>query len=62
MWNAAMHGSGRLPLSIQGRVELLAPAAGEKLPRYDRLEFRLIEGRIICEGVVVDAPLTERAR
>jgi hypothetical protein len=29
---------------------------GETLPRYDKLEFNLIGGRIVCEGVVVDPP------
>ena len=62
MWNTAMHGSGRLPLSIQGGVKLLEPAPGEKLPRYDRLEFRLIDGQIVCEGVVVDAPVVPQRR
>ena len=30
---------------------------GETLPRYDKLEFKLIDGHIVCEGVVVDPPM-----
>jgi hypothetical protein len=57
LWNPNLHGAGLAALGIQGRVELLAPNPGEMLPRYDRLEFELIEGRIFCEGVVVDQRL-----
>jgi len=56
MWNPDVHGAGHVALNIQGRVELLPPKPGETLPRYDKLEFKLIEGRIVCEGVVVDPP------
>jgi hypothetical protein len=51
MWN----GAGSV-LCIQGRIELLPPKPGETMPQYDRLEFRLIEGNIVCEGFVVDPP------
>jgi hypothetical protein len=53
MWNPDVHGV----LNIQGRVELLPVKPGETLPRYDKLEFKLIGGCIVCEGVVVDPPL-----
>ncbi len=54
MWNP--RAEGRASLNIQGRVELLPAKPGETLPGYDKLEFRLVEGRIVCEGVVVDPP------
>jgi hypothetical protein len=62
MWNPRLHGTGEAALSIQGQIALLPPAPGEKLPRYDKLEFSLLSGQIVCEGVIVDAPLhaTER--
>jgi hypothetical protein len=60
MWNPDVHGAGRAALGIQGGVELLPPKSGETLPRYDRLEFKLIEGRIVCEGFVVDPPKSRR--
>ena len=60
MWNPDVHGAGRAALGIQGGVELLPPKAGETLPQYDRLEFKLIEGRIVCEGFVVDPPKSRR--
>src|SRR6266404_289665 len=56
MWNPDVHGAGHVALNIQGRVELLPPKPGETLPEYDKLEFQLIGGRIVCEGVVVDPP------
>jgi len=56
MWNPRLHGTGDAALSIQGQVALLPPATGEKLPRYDRLEFKLLGGQIVCEGVILDAP------
>jgi hypothetical protein len=56
MWNPDVHGAGHFALNIQGRVELLPPKPGETLPEYDKLEFKLIGGRIVCEGVVVDPP------
>lgn len=56
MWSARVHGAGDAPLNIQGSVELLPPMPGETVRRYDKLEFRLLGGRIVCEGVVVDPP------
>jgi hypothetical protein len=56
MWSARVHGAGDAPLNIQGSVELLPPEPGETVRRYDKLEFRLLGGRIVCEGVVVDPP------
>jgi len=56
MWNPDVHGAGHAALNIQGRVELLPPKPGETLPGYDKLEFKLIGGRIVCDGVVVDPP------
>jgi hypothetical protein len=57
MWNPRLHGTGEAALSIQGQIALLPPAPGEKLPRYDKLAFSLVSGQIVCEGVIVDAPL-----
>jgi hypothetical protein len=62
MWNPDVHGAGHAALGIQGGVELLPPKAGDTLPQYDRLEFKLIEGRIVCEGVVVEPPKSRRAK
>ena len=56
MWNSRLHGAGDATLNIQGRVELLPPEPGETMPRYDKLEFRMSGGQIVCEGVVVEAP------
>ena len=42
MWNPRLHGAGDATLNIQGRVELLPPAPGETMPRYDKLEFRML--------------------
>ncbi|MHB0768917.1 hypothetical protein [Bradyrhizobium sp. 5.13L] len=56
MWNPRLHGTGDAALNIQGSVGLLPPAAGETMPRYDKLEFRMLGGQIICEGVIVEAP------
>jgi hypothetical protein len=64
MWNPDVHGAGHAALNIQGRVELLPPNPGETLPRYDKLEFKLVRScvdgqavdQIVCEGVVVDPP------
>ena len=68
MWNPDVHGAGKAALSIQGGAALLPPKQGETMPRYDRLEFRMVrsevEGQadqIVCEGVVVDPP-RRRAR
>lgn len=56
MWNPRLHGTGDATLNIQGRIELLPPAAGETMPRYDKLEFKMLGGQIVCEGVIVEAP------
>jgi hypothetical protein len=64
MWNPDVHGAGHAALNIQGRTELLPPKPGETLPRYDKLEFKMVGSyvngqavnRIVCEGVVVDPP------
>jgi hypothetical protein len=69
MWNPDIHGAGHAALNIQGRIELLPPKPGETLPRYDKLEFKMVHScvdgqevnRIVCEGVVVDPP-KRRAR
>jgi hypothetical protein len=29
---------------------------GQPLPAYDNLEFKIMNGQIVCEGVVVDPP------
>jgi hypothetical protein len=57
MWNPNVHGAGHAALNIQGRPELLPVKPGETQPGYDKLEFKLIEGLIVCEGVVVDPPM-----
>ena len=62
MWNPRLHGAGDATLNIQGRVELLPPAPGETMPRYDKLEFRMLGGQIVCEGVVVEAPASAGQR
>ncbi|MET4174056.1 hypothetical protein ABIB99_005160 [Bradyrhizobium sp. LA6.1] len=62
MWNPRLHGAGDATLNIQGRVELLPPAPGETMPRYDKLEFRMLDGQIVCEGVVVEAPASAGQR
>jgi len=56
MWNPNIHGAGHAALNIQGQVELLPVKPGETRARYDKLEFNLVGGRIVCEGVVVDPP------
>ncbi|WP_247436548.1 hypothetical protein [Bradyrhizobium sp. 44] len=56
MWNPRVHGAGDATLNIQGSVGLLPPAPGETMPRYDKLEFRMLGGQIVCEGVIVEAP------
>jgi hypothetical protein len=60
MWNPNVHGAGHAALNIQGRVELLPVKPGETLPGYDKLEFKLIGGSIVCEGVIVDPPKSRR--
>lgn len=56
MWNPVVHGAGLASLNIQGCAELLPPERGEMFPRYDKLEFKLIGDRIVCEDVVLDPP------
>jgi len=56
IWNPNVHGVGLAALNIQGRAGLLAAKPGNTLPRYDKLEFKLVAGHIVCEGVVVDPP------
>lgn len=56
MWNPRLHGTGDATLNIQGSVGLLPPATGETMPRYDKLEFKVLGGQIVCEGVIVEAP------
>ncbi|HKO72251.1 MAG TPA: hypothetical protein VJV58_15090 [Bradyrhizobium sp.] len=60
MWSSDLHGSGKVPLKIQGQAELLPVAPGESSRAYDKLEFRLIDGRVVCEGVVIDPPKARR--
>ena len=60
MWNPNVHGEGHAALNIQGRVELLPVKPGETLPGYDNLEFKLIGGSIVCEGVIVDPPMRRK--
>lgn len=57
MWNPQLHGAGEATLNIQGSIGLLPPAPGETLPRYDKLEFKMLGGQIVCEGVIVEAPV-----
>ncbi len=57
MWNPRLHGTGEATLNIQGSIGLLPPAPGETMPRYDKLEFRMLGGQIVCEGVIVEAPV-----
>ena len=56
MWNPDVHGAGHASLNIQGRTELLPVKPGEMLPGYDKLEFKIVNGEIVCEAVVVDPP------
>jgi hypothetical protein len=56
MWNAMLHGAGQASLNIQGSVDLLPPAPGETGRRYDKLEYALVDGLIMCEGVAIDPP------
>jgi hypothetical protein len=62
MWNPRLHGTGDATLNIQGRIELLPPEPGETMPRYDKLEFRMLGGQIVCEGVIVEAPASAGQR
>ena len=52
MWNPELHRA----LKIQGRAGTLPILPGERFPGYDTLAFSLIDGRIVCEGVVVEPP------
>jgi len=56
MWNADVQGAGPAALTIQGRADLLPVKPGATRREYDRLEFKLIAGQIVCEGVAVDPP------
>jgi hypothetical protein len=60
MWNPDIHGAGRAALNIQGRVGVLPVIPGERLPGYDKLEFALTDGTIVCEGVAVEPPKRRR--
>ncbi|MDE5442384.1 hypothetical protein GWG65_13175 [Bradyrhizobium sp. CSA207] len=62
MWNPRLHGTGDATLNIQGRIQLLPPAAGETMPRYDKMEFKMLGGQIVCEGVIVEAPAQSSQR
>lgn len=57
MWNPRLHGTGDATLNIQGRIGLLPPEPGETMPRYDKLEFKMLSGQIVCESVIVEAPV-----
>lgn len=57
MWNPRLHGTGDAALNIQGRIGLLPPEPGETMPRYDKLKFKMLGGQIVCEGVIVEAPV-----
>jgi hypothetical protein len=56
MWNADIQGAGHAALTIQGRADLLPAKPGATRREYDRLEFKLIAGQIVCEDVAVDPP------
>ena len=57
MWNPNVQGTGLAALNIQGRAGFLPLMSGETLPRYDKLEFKLVgDLLIVCEGVFVDPP------
>jgi hypothetical protein len=70
LWNPDFHGAGHAALNIQGQSKLLPRKPGEKLPRYDTLEFKMVRSnvngqavdRIVCEGVVVDPPKRRAGR
>jgi hypothetical protein len=62
MWNPRLHGTGDATLNIQGCIELLPPEPGETMPRYDKLEFKMLGGQIVCEGVIVEAPASAGQR
>jgi hypothetical protein len=56
MWSPDIHGSGKATLKIQGQAELLPVTPGQTSRAYDKLEFKLIDGCIVCEGVIIDLP------
>ena len=56
MWNGDLQGAGHAALTIQGRADLLPVKPGATRREYDRLEFKLVAGQIVCEGVAVDPP------
>jgi hypothetical protein len=56
MWNPDVQGAGQAALTIQGRADLLPVKPGATRREYDRLEFKLIAGQVVCEGVAVDPP------
>jgi hypothetical protein len=56
MWNADVQGAGHAALTIQGRADLLPVKPGATRREYDRLEFKLVAGQIVCEGIAVDPP------
>jgi hypothetical protein len=56
MWSADVQGAGHAALTIQGHADLLPVKPGATRREYDRLEFKLIAGQIVCEGVAVDPP------
>jgi hypothetical protein len=60
MWSSDLHGSGKATLKIQGQAELLPVAPGERSRAYDKLEFSLVDGRVVCEGVIIDPPRGRR--
>jgi len=60
MWNPEVNGAGHAALNSQGRAELLPSKPGETLPGYDKLEFKIVNGKIVCEVVVVDPPKRRR--
>ena len=57
MWKPNLHGAGHSAPDIQGGPESLPVTPGETQPGYDKLEFKLIEGLIVREGVVIDPPM-----
>jgi hypothetical protein len=54
MWSAGVQGAAAL--TIQGSADLLPAKPGATRREYDRLEFKLTSGQIICEGVIVAPP------
>jgi hypothetical protein len=43
-------------------AQIRAAGVGRTLPAYDNLEFKIVNGEIVCEGVVVDPPKLARDR